>query len=94
MMNTITKAEELLEKILKQRMKFKQHYINDLILILPNRNFELLKYHYTAIMNIPIMSIVLQDKTEMPLHKLYGMDVEVRNIDLDFIITISMEESK
>ena len=73
-------------------MKFKQHYINDLILILPNRNFELLKYHYTAIMNIPIMSIVLQDKTEMPLHKLYGMDVEVRNIDLDFIITISMEE--
>ena len=93
-MNTITRAEELLEKILKQRMKFKQHYINDLILILPNRNFELLKYHYTAIMNIPIMSIVLQDKTEMPLHKLYGMDVMVRNIDLDFIITISMEELK
>lgn len=94
MMNTITRAEELLEKILKQRMKFKKHYINDLILILPNRNFELLKYHYTSIMNIPIMSIVLQDKTEMPLHKLYGMDVEVRNIDLDFIITISMEEQE
>ena len=40
MMNTITKAEELLEKILKQRMKFKQHYINDLILILPNQELS------------------------------------------------------
>jgi len=85
-MNVTTYAEKLIESILKDRMEFKKNHINDIILILPKRNFDLLKHHYSAIINIPIMSIVLQDKTEFPMHRLFGMDVEVVDIEADYIL--------
>ena len=82
-------AEELIQKILYDKMQFKKKRIYDEILLtLPKRNFDLLKNHYTSIINIPVMSIVLQDKTELPMHRLFGMDIEVRDIVLDYALTI------
>ena len=82
----IEDAERLIKNILLARLEFRKKHIHNLTLILPKHNFEILKEHYTAVINIPIQSIVLQDKTELPMDKLYGMDIEVRNIEEDFIV--------
>lgn len=92
--NVMSFAEKLIESILKDRMEFKKNHIDDIILILPKRNFDLLKHHYTAIMNIPIMSIVLQDKTELPMHRLFGMDIEIIDIQADYILKMKEVEKR
>ena len=78
---------KLMADILEQRTEYYKKHEYDLVLVMNKKRYETLKTWYQGVMTYPITSLII-DKKEYPLNRLYGMDIELRDISEDFIVEV------
>ena len=79
--------DKLMADILEQRTEYYKKHEYDLVLVMNKKSYETLKTWYQCVMTYPITSLII-DKKEYPLNRLYGMDIELRDISEDFIVEV------